>query len=202
MRSPRATVSGSFTRHLHEIQAAVTQLKQRGIRVLSPENPTIVGAVDGFLFVESDRHRSVKLVQDRHLASIRESDFLWLEAPDGYVGSSAALEVGFAIASGIPVFSISLPTDLTMRQYVCRVSSLNEAISRVMQKPSRQTPSVSLLVDPDSAADEASRGIENLRRLLKVENTGLIDSRLDASVMIERQKAVSALAILPAATSS
>src|SRR5207237_338103 len=96
MRQIRVTVSGSFSRHLDDIQRAVAELNRLGVRVLSPAQPTIVDALDGFVFVASDRHRSVRLVQDRHLASITNSDFLWLECADGYVGQSAALELGFA----------------------------------------------------------------------------------------------------------
>src|SRR5437660_1531589 len=129
MRRIRVTVSGSFTRHLDRIQNVVAEFKARGVTVLSPEQPFIVDALDGFMFVASDRHRSVKLVQDRHLASIADSDFLWLEADDGYVGQSAALELGFAIGVGVPVYSLSIPADLTMRQYVRRVPNLAAAIS-------------------------------------------------------------------------
>lgn len=196
MRSTRATVSGSFTRHLLEIQSAVVELKGRGVRVLSPESPTIVEAINGFLFVESDRHRSVRLVQDRHLASIASSDFLWLETPDGYVGPSAALEVGFAIASRIPVYSTKLPNDLTMRQYVCRVSCLAEAISRasVGDSPKNDVPSP-VLVDPTAAAEQAMRGVENMRTLLTADKDIGAHSRLRDSVVKQRNNVLSALAL-------
>ena len=105
MRKIKATVSGSFQRHLDYIQHAVDELKAQGVRVLSPEEPVIVDSLDGFVFVASDRHRSVRLVQDRHLASIADSDFLWLETSDGYVGQSAAFELGFAAATGVPTYS-------------------------------------------------------------------------------------------------
>jgi hypothetical protein len=98
-----ATVSGSFHRHLHAITAAVQELFDLGVKVLSPADPRIVDSlvVDSlgeFLFVASDRVRSVKLVQDRHIQGISASDFLWLVAPDGYVGQSASMELGFAVA--------------------------------------------------------------------------------------------------------
>src|SRR5258708_30893336 len=167
MRQLRVTVSGSFTRHLDRIQKAVAELKARGVRVLSPEQPVIVDALEGFVFVASDRHRSVKLVQDRHLASIADSDFLWLEADDGYVGQSAALELGYAIGVGIPVYSVAFPSDLTMRQYVRRVPSLAAAItlaeSRVAANDHRP---VSLLVDPRAAIESAVVGMDKLRDLL------------------------------------
>src|SRR6476661_7289410 len=99
------TVSGSFHRHLDEIANAVHAFRAQGVKVLSPSNPEVVDRIGEFLFVASDRHRSVRLVQDRHLASLCHSNFLWLICPDGYVGQSASLEVGFAIARGLPIYS-------------------------------------------------------------------------------------------------
>ena len=172
MNKLKATISGSFTRHLTEIQRAVTQLKTLGVRVLSPEQPTIVDQVSGFVFVASDRHRSVKLVQDRHLASIADSDFLWLENPDGHVGQSAALELGFAIASGVPVYSNSLPDDLTMRQYVTKVPDLASAVLMVSRSvPSERIALSSLLVDPVAATESAAKSVETLHKLLTKSNT-------------------------------
>ena len=65
-----ATVSGSFHRHMGAITAAVHELAALSVRVLSPADPRIVAAQGEFLFVASDRVRSVRLVQDRHLESI------------------------------------------------------------------------------------------------------------------------------------
>src|SRR6267142_2696880 len=113
-----ATVSGSFHRHMTAISTSVYDLAGFGVRVLSLADPRIVDTRGDFLFVASDRVRSVRLVQDRHLECIRCSDFLWLVAPDGYVGQSASMELGFAAAHRIPVVGLTLPTDLTLRQYV------------------------------------------------------------------------------------
>jgi hypothetical protein len=123
-----ATVSGSFRRHMREIAHAVHELTEASVRVLSPEDPRVVDADGEFLYVASDKVRSIRLVQDRHLSSIRSSHFLWLECPDGYVGPSAAMELGYAVAAGVPVYSKTAPSDLTMRRYVRTVSCIAEAI--------------------------------------------------------------------------
>src|SRR6266481_5836123 len=113
-----ATVSGSFHRHMEAISTAVRELASHSVHVLSPADPRVVAHQGEFLFVASDRVRSVRLVQDRHLESIRSASFLWLVCPDGYVGQSASMEVGFAAAAGVPIFSNHAPTDLTLREYV------------------------------------------------------------------------------------
>src|ERR1035438_3372174 len=118
VRMLTGAVSGSFHRHMGVITAAVHELASLSIRVLSPADPRVVAHQGEFLFVASDRVRSVRLVQDRHLESIRAADFLWLICPDGYVGQSASMEVGFAAAIGVPIFSTHAPSDLTLRQYV------------------------------------------------------------------------------------
>src|SRR5271166_6442398 len=123
-----ATVSGSFHRHMGAITAAVHELAAISVRVLSPADPRIVAAQGEFLFVASDRVRSVRLVQDRHLESIRAANCLWLVCPDGYVGQSAAMEVGFAAAAGVPILSIHVPDDLTLREYVTVVPTLAGAL--------------------------------------------------------------------------
>src|ERR1700680_2662979 len=113
-----AAVSGSFHRHMQAITEAVHELAALGVRVLSPADPRIVAQQGEFLFVASDRVRSVRLVQDRHLESIRAANFLWLVCPDGYVGPSASMEIGGAVLAGVPIFGTHAPSDLTLREYV------------------------------------------------------------------------------------
>src|SRR5437016_2304483 len=126
-----AAVSGSFHRHMPAITSAVHELAARGVRVLSPADPRVVAAQGEFLFVASDPVKSVRLVQDRHLESIRAASFLWLVCPDGYVGQSASMEVGFAAAAGVPMFATRPPSDLTLREYVSIVPTLSEALRRI-----------------------------------------------------------------------
>src|SRR5439155_3304904 len=135
-----ATVSGSFHRHMHAIDRAVAELAELGVRVLSPANPQIVDRIEDFLFVASDRFRSVRLVQDRHLESIRASNFLWLVAPDGYVGQSASMEIGYAVAVGVPIFATLAPSDLTLRQYVKIVPTLAAVVRTMTASPQRRRP--------------------------------------------------------------
>src|SRR5580658_1748595 len=150
----RVAVSGSFHRHMEAITAAVQELASLSIRVLSPADPRVVAAQGEFLFVASDRVRSVRLVQDRHLESIRAADFLWLVCPDGYVGQSASMEVGFAAAAGVPIFSTRSPSDLTLRQYVTVVPMLSEAVRRTIATR-RSKSQGSLLIDPHASVEEA-----------------------------------------------
>jgi hypothetical protein len=136
------------------ITAAVHELAALSVRVLSPADPRIVAQQGEFFFVASDRVTSVRLVQDRHLESIRAADFLWLVCPDGYVGQSASMEVGYAAAFGVPILATQAPTDLTLRQYVRIVPSLAAALSTIRTLP-RPRCSEGILVDPRASVEEA-----------------------------------------------
>jgi hypothetical protein len=156
-----ATVSGSFHRHMEAITSAVHELAALSVRVLSPADPRIVAAQGEFLFVASDPIRSVRLVQDRHLESIRAANFLWLVCPDGYVGQSASMEIGYAAAIGVPILSIHAPTDLTLRQYVKVVPSLAVAVGLSSTSPRRRRiPGI--LIDPRASVEQAHLVLERI----------------------------------------
>lgn len=160
------TVSGSFRRHLAPIADAVQQFAELGVRVLSPTDPRVVDRHGEFLFVASDRVRSIRLVQDRHLESIRASDFLWLVCPEGYVGPSAAMELGFAVAAGVPVVCTVKPTDLTLGRYVEMAASLRAAVGWASSSH-RIEPRRGLLIDPKAAVQEAHATLERIEFALE-----------------------------------
>lgn len=156
-----AAVSGSFHRHMEAITTAVHELAERGVRVLSPADPRIVAAQGEFLFVASDILRSVRLVQDRHLESIRAANFLWLVCPDGYVGQSASMEIGYAAAVGVPIFATRTPNDLTLRQYVKLVPNLATATNFARTQPRRKQPE-GILIDPRASVEKVHQIIDRI----------------------------------------
>jgi hypothetical protein len=143
------------------ITAAVHELAALSVRVLSPSDPRIVAAQGEFLFVASDPIRSVRLVQDRHLDCIRASSFLWLVCPDGYVGVSAAMEIGAAREAGVPIFGTRAPNDLTMREYVSVVTTLPEALKRVRAN-NRPRRAEGILINPRASIEEAHDLLERI----------------------------------------
>jgi hypothetical protein len=155
---------------MHEIGAAVEELAALSIRVLSPADPRIVAAQGEFLFVASDPVRSVRLVQDRHLEAIRASSFLWLVCPDGYVGQSASMEIGFAAAIGMPIYSMHTPSDLTLRQYVKIVPSIAQAV-RLAEASPRPRQSEGILINPRASIAEAHDILERLGAALTRPNS-------------------------------
>jgi hypothetical protein len=178
--SMAATVSGSFRRHLPSVQQAVAELTAAGVRVLSPSDPRVVDAFGDFVFVSSDLRRSIKGVQNRHLDAIRHSDFLWLACPDGYVGPSAAMELGYAVNAGIPVFSDAAPSDWTLRQYVTPVVSIAGALA-AMRGQAVGDGGASLLLEPAATITGIRRDVDSLEHLLLHDRTPRAGDPVDAT---------------------
>jgi len=163
----KATVSGSFHRHMPAVYTAVADLRAAGVDVLPPSDPRVVDYIGEFLFVASDKLRSIKLVQDRHFEAIRASDFLWIVCPDGYTGASTSAEIGAAYMSRTPVFSTHLPVDITIQQYVRKVPSIQAAV-QMMQAPHNRQPESTrhFLLDPDVTIEECMKTLERLRPVM------------------------------------
>lgn len=162
----RATVSGSFHRHMIGIYDAVGTLRELGVDILSPSDPRVVDNIGEFLFVASDRLRSIKLVQDRHYEAIRNSDFLWVVCPDGYVGPSTASEIGAAHVLGVPVFSDALPNDITIKQYVYQVTNIGQAAGLVQTRGHAMNKKSHVLLDPNRTVETAIQQLELLKESL------------------------------------
>lgn len=182
----KATVSGSFHRHMGQIADAVASLGALGVEVLSPSDPRVVDADGDFLFVASDRLRSRRLVEDRHLEAIRASDFLWVVCPDGYTGASTSGEILAAAVLGKPVFSTHSALDITIGDYVEKVGSMADAVSRAARiRHALRHPPVRAdhaLLDPDALLRSAY-DLDDLRVHLKHERG---DGRRDAERVLER----------------
>jgi hypothetical protein len=159
---------------MEAITNAVHELASLSVRVLSPADPRIVAFQGEFLFVASDPIRSVRLVQDRHLDCIRASSFLWLVCPDGYVGVSAAMEIGAAREAGVPIFALRAPNDLTMREYVTVVPSLSAAVKRAEPIRTARRPH-GILINPRASIEEAHSILERIGGSLLLRQHGLTD---------------------------
>lgn len=163
----RVSVSGPFRRAPLQVAQAVWALRDAGAEVLSPRQPRVVDAFGPFVYVESDRSRTIKTVEDAHLEAITRSNMLWLVAPDGHLGDSAALEVGWAMHAGVPVMSGEVLADLTYRQYVQVVRDEASALER-LRCPGPGTLTASLLLEPETAVADAQATLEVVRgRLLR-----------------------------------
>jgi hypothetical protein len=189
----KATVSGSFHRHMPAVYEAVGELRARNVNVLSPSDPRIVDNIGEFLFVASDKLRSIRLVQDRHLEAIRASDFLWVVCPDGYTGPSTCMEIGAAHGAGVPVFASAPALDITLGEYVCRVSNYGEAIEQVkLRRQNRRA--TTLLLDPETIINESVDALCDLRPML-LGNSGAPSIEIERKYGSTRNKLATTLGL-------
>src|SRR5207237_6134300 len=135
-------VSGSFRKDLAGFTREFEELRDLGFRILSPTNTRAVSEEDGFVFMEGEETAAPETIELRHLDAIQRSAFVWLHAPEGYVGPSAALEVGFARASGIPVYSRVAPTERVLQNLVQTVSSPSQLVTVLKSHPVPPLPAV------------------------------------------------------------
>jgi hypothetical protein len=166
----RATVSGSFHRHLTAIYEAVGELRAAGVDVLSPADPRVVDHLGEFLFVASDRLRSIKIVQQRHFQAIRHSHFLWVVCPDGYTGESTSGEIGAAVAMGVPIFASHTPANLTWQQFMQVVPNIKYVVDALSSDRTQLCPA-DMLLDPASSADSILRATSENALILSGKNS-------------------------------
>lgn len=121
-------LSGTFRRDPDGLRLAYQQLSDLGFNILSPGNVSIESEQDGFVYMEGESRYSPQDIESRHLDAIQRSAFVWLHAPDGYVGISGSLEVGFARAVGVPVYTGSEVHDPVVRQFVQKLESLDHLL--------------------------------------------------------------------------
>ena len=137
--SPRApelaqcqvVLSGSYRKDFANLKATYEELRDLGCDVLSPSNVSAVREVNGFVFMKGEESQSPDAIEMRHLDAIQRANFVWLHTPDGYIGPTASLEVGFARAIGVPVFAKEPVKDPVIHSFVEVISSPGAAVEAI-----------------------------------------------------------------------
>lgn len=119
----RSVLCGSYRRDPEGLKLAFEALVEAGCEVLSPSGTDFPSEIDGFVFGVDESELSPIEIEVRHLDALRKADFVWLHAPDGYVGNSASLEIGYAHALGVPVYCAAALHDVTLAALVRKIES-------------------------------------------------------------------------------
>lgn len=107
------TLIGTFRKDQPKLRSIYTRLSKQ-FNVISPQSIDFTSNTKGFVKTDNEADQSIYQIENKHLDAIKQSDFVVLHAPSGYVGNSAAMEIGFAYALGIPVLADEMPKDATM----------------------------------------------------------------------------------------
>lgn len=124
-------LSGSYRKDFEALRTTYHDLLDLGCQILSPSNMTAVRESDGFVFMKGEELQSPDAIEGRHLDAIQRATFVWLHDPEGYVGPTASLEIGFAKAIGVPVFAKETVKDPALRSFVEVISSPAAAIDTI-----------------------------------------------------------------------
>lgn len=131
-----AVVSGSFNKFLLQVQETTRSMHSLGITVLSPRVVRNVDIHGGFVMLEGDKG-SPGQIEKRHLQAIGKSDFLYIVNPGGYIGESVALEIGYALSKGVPVYALTTPREDVFSSFISSGHSLAEITERIRKKKRR-----------------------------------------------------------------
>jgi NTP pyrophosphatase (non-canonical NTP hydrolase) len=104
------------------------ELIRLGAEVLFPQSAIADSDVEGFVILSSDCSRDPHQLQLKNLRLLETCDFLYVYNPDGRMGLSAAMEIGYALHCGIEVISLAPAEDVTLRQFVQPVTDLKQFI--------------------------------------------------------------------------
>ena len=108
------TISGSFRKHLNDILKIKKELETQGTKVLSPRFTEPKNPGEKFVVFAGEENMTPLELENHHLKSIARSDALIVCDPDGYVGSSALIEIGFANSMGKRIIFLEKPKEFML----------------------------------------------------------------------------------------
>jgi hypothetical protein len=119
------SICGSYHRHLREMRKLISGCKQVRIQVLIPKYAVKKFSTQGFVYLRGE-NGTPKSLQEKNFGAISKSSFILVVNPKGYIGSSTSMEIGYAIAKGIPIFCTDKPSDYIFQLYTEYGKSLPE----------------------------------------------------------------------------
>ncbi len=127
-------ISGSFRRYFDGISETVKAFETMGVDVLLPKASKVINPGDEFAVLETDDTDDPKTLEQRHLDAITAADALYLYDPDGYIGDSSKMELGWAVALGKPVFCKELVADSTLKFFCGTVATPEEVKTALVNR--------------------------------------------------------------------
>ncbi|ROS50231.1 hypothetical protein [Frigoribacterium sp. PhB24] len=110
-------ISGSYRKHFNEMIALKRSLIAENVAVTAPVSDIVTNVGQEFALLDEDPIEDPRALQDSIFAMIRRSSFLVLANVDGYLGTAASMEVGYAIAQGLQILTLEPMTDPNIAGY-------------------------------------------------------------------------------------
>lgn len=114
----KIVIIGSYGKHFSQILELRDHLINQETEVLVPTGSKVINPGSDFLMLETDpEDADPKSIQDSVFEKIKEADYIVLANVDGYIGRTAAFEMGYAIALGLPIYTLEPVTDPNIAGY-------------------------------------------------------------------------------------
>lgn len=135
-------ISGTYRKDFENLKRTYEEFRDLGCDVLSPSSVAITSEEDGFVYMKGEETQTPASIEERHLNAIQKASFVWLHAPNGYVGPTSALEIGFAQAAGVPVFAKEAPNEQVFRSFVQVVASPSDVVTTNLYQAAPPAPAL------------------------------------------------------------
>jgi len=130
----KSLIIGSFRKHYEPMTDVIRLFHESGIEVLSPKEAKILNPDDEFVVFDYDPpHLTDKELEDLVFEKMHKSHFIYLVNLGGYIGLSAAFEVGYCAAHGIDVYAME-PSEELCAKYIKAVISPEEMIELAVKE--------------------------------------------------------------------
>jgi hypothetical protein len=116
-RLPSVSLIGSFRKHYSRVREIAEFLLANGVAVPSPSVSAILDTLAGYVRFECDPSATEVPDHDIQAATLTRllaSDFVYVIAPDGYIGLDTSMEIGHLLQAKVPLFSSEPLMNVTM----------------------------------------------------------------------------------------
>lgn len=128
---PKVVICGSYHRDLDGLKKLFRELEITGCRILSPLSVDFINGSDSVVKLDSESKFNILELEKYHLRAIDEADLVWLHCPNGYVGISAAFEIGYCKAINKPVFCKQTPEDEMIASLISLSGSVFDSLEAI-----------------------------------------------------------------------
>lgn len=134
-------IIGSFRQHYESIMEVWQLFFGLGLEVTSPKGTPIIKENIPFVrFISDPAAWDDPMVQTVALHRILRADFVYVVAPQGYVGRTTCYEIGRIVQAQRPLFFSEHPVDLPVRVPHEHISGPTEIITMIRNNRFRPNP--------------------------------------------------------------
>ncbi len=114
-------ISGSFEKFKPKIDALHEEFRDYGVTVLEPPQgwlwtPSMYESSDLYRPLPVERGLTPKEIEERFLAALSKSNFMYLYCEDGYVGPMSGFEIAHAAYDGTPIYASEQPDAMSFSE--------------------------------------------------------------------------------------